>query len=664
MKPRLTAFWHLYIYVYFTIFSLYSALKIKISSQKMMKVLANEQAVNSLFLKLIISNDVRNYSGFLLLSALLASEIAPFREQYIKYCRDCSIYFFLSIQKHSKKWGNLDLSQIISADCISATQIKFHQHESTIVPFFMENGIFPLLSNNFKPSQWAMETFFIFIRDAVALQLNPDWSSWCGDIDLKTDHFDPDLWNSSDKLWRFLNFKCLERMNRSKRITVRWKFLSTFKWKNDSPKEALMKIISILAVYRSLKDLDEFFMQEQIIIKSTLNSLLDNIVQRKDRNEVTRKISRVAVKLVKYCGLVTTQMKYSTTSSKRFLNEIYDLLHDEPSVNSSWFLNLIYVALRTSGFILTDAYEPIIDWIFNLDTSTANICQLLEIAGKFRPKLRAQIILRLSLDHFLFSSVYKKCPSHCKSSLVPFENRIRALFSKQFKFPKNSLELKIPYAQKDHFWHLLKIIIERERTIFTHNSSIFMEGFDLCTFRSLDVFFEHFLKTFLAQSAFYHYLGSENDDKPIIIPSIQIPAIVVHILVSVLARSVILNFKIPFYIHFDLFKAALDEQTFQFHKIRKLKNEFYNYRHLSTNSKNAKDCDNINRNEMDLVFLVNYLIKVSSSLTSHEAVASDWDVLRLIEKQQKGIQTAIKNNFPSDIPLNSAEIYSLIFNRK
>jgi hypothetical protein len=650
MKILPNSLWFLFIYITSSLYII-NGLRIKYSNQLMMKQLINEQSVDSLFLKLMISSNSKDTSGLLLLSKLLASETSPFRRQYTKYCREYSIFTFLTIQKLLKAHKHLDFTQILSVDCISASQIKFNQYEPAILQFFKTKGIHPILSNNFKPSQWSLNAFFNFVRDAVAFQLKPDWSSWCGDVDLENDHFHPDLWNSNDKLWRFLNYKCIERMNQSKRITVRWKFLSIFKGKNHTSKEALMKIVSIAAAYRVLNDANGYLLLDKRTTEANLKDLYSF------ENSLNTRISRVAARLIKYCGV---NPKHSAISLTKFLPEIYALLQDEPNVNSSWLLNLIYVIVRSSVSMLGEG--QIIDWFFALDPSVTNICQLLELSGKFRVKLRKQIILRLNQDNVLFSKCYKECPAQFKSnSIVPFENRIKTLLKTQLKFPKHSIELKILHAHKDQFWYLLRVIIETEKVIFNHNCAIFKEGFGLYTFRSLDHFFEHFLQTFLTRHSFYHNLGNEKGGRPVIIPNIRIPEKVVQILVSVLARSAILNFKVPFYLYFDLFKTALDARRFQFQRVLKMKKEFYSYQYL-TDKDHVKDCDYINRNENDLDFLVDYLKKVGSELPSLRVV-SQWTVLDLIEGHQNGIRSAIKNIFPSDIPFSYFEMYSLIFNR-
>ena len=658
-----TAFWLLFIYISSTIKSS-MALKITASSSKMMKELNNGKSAESLFLELMTSSR-KGFGEFSLLSTLLASEITPFRKQYLKFCKSFTIYTFLGILKYAGKYKKLDLTEIISADCISASRIKFINYEERLVPFFIERRSFPILSKDFKPSQWSIESFSIFVRDALAYQLKPDWSSWCGDVDLSATHFHENLWNSSDKLWRFLNYKCIQRMTtESKRIMMRGRFLSIFSPKDDSPKEALMKIVTLSAAHRALKGFGGEFPQELGIIRDNFNSLLDGIVETFKLDDKTIRIPWTAARLIQNCGIIPKQMKFAYLSPRRLLPEIYSFLSDEPSVNSSWLLNLIYLALKSPGFMTNDtAFTQLSNWFFRLDPSISNICQLLEIVNDSKPKFRVQIILQLGLDTVMLSSVYKEFPAHCKSRTVPFKTRVRTLLSIQRTFPNQALLLRIPFEQKDEFWFLFKVIIEKESTIFTHNSAVFELGFDLFAFKSLDHFFEHFLQTFLDKSGFYHFIESENDGRPVIVPSLQTPEKVIQILFSVLARSVILGFKVPFYIHVQLFKTAIKDGRYQFSKILKLKRLFHNNRLLLDNQ-DVADCESVNRNDRDLNVLIEHITNISKRKPS-PVLVSESTIIRLIERQIHGIKSAIKNNFPTDVPLKFSEIYYLIiFNRQ
>lgn len=632
------------------------ALKISVLPLKMMKELNCEKSVESLFLELIsLENGGRG--GFHLLATLLKSQSTPFRRQYLKFCETYTVFGFLGIQKYSRKYRSLDISQIISPDCISASKIEFgfDLYEDFLISFFKRRGSSPILSKNYKPSQWSDKVFFSTIRQAVDMNLKPDWNSWCGDVNIHTNHFSQHLWNSDDKLWRLLNYKCIKRMTKSNRIMMRVKFLEIFKPNQDSAREALMKIISLTASFQTLRSLNVKFPKENPVIQQHLNMLLYYITSKCQASSI---IASTASRLIKHGVFVSNDM-----ATRKIISELFLILKDEPAVNSSWLLNLIYLALRSSQFMISDStVNRIINWFFSLNPSIPNTCQLLEIINSIdRPELMKTTIGKIGNDRILISDVYKECPAIFKSMRVPFETRLKLFMVNQRTFPRQVLTLKIPFSRKNDFSFLLDVILDKEPIIFTQNHVTFETGYNNFIFQNLETFFVHFLETFLSQQELYLLIGYKTDGRiPVIVLSLKVPKRVVFILMSVLIRSLVLNFKVPFHLHWEYFSTVfLGNNSAKLSKSLRLKKLFYNDKH-NTRDIDLIECEKVNKNVGNKEMLFEYL-RNANTRSPIQTQVSYLTLLNLIEAQLHSVAASIANVFTAEVPFKSRDIYHLIF---
>ena len=633
----------------------------------MLKELTTDQTLNSLFLELMKK---RYTDGMRLLSKLLESETTPFMKQYIKHCKSFTLNTFLTIRYQSITDPSLDVSQLLSPYCVAASNVNFSEFEDRFIDFFEDKTIRVISSNNFKPSQWSFSAFNLLVREADFLQLKIDWSSWCGDANLVGEHFNPEFWNTEDgNLWRLLNYKCVKRMTESRRILIRSKFPAIFKLNTfDSSKLALMKIITLAATYLVFKELRVDFPKEAATIKQNINSLLKHIINNHKMGEDSLSLLRTAAKIIKNCGIQLEASNFAAQSPKRVLSLVYHLLKGlDGIVNSSWLLNLIYLSVKNPNYISIDtSINKIIDWFFELNPSVQNICQLLEIfeeAGSYS-RLQTSILSKLGLDTDLLSQVHKQCPKHSNSLIVPFESRISTILKRKRVLFSRIMRLNIPATGKDNFWALLRIII-REPTIFNHNNVIFENGFSSAHFFSLDRFFEHFLDIFLNNPALYLLTGTEKKNgKPIIVPSLKTPERVIRVLFAVLARSVILNFKVPFYIHYELFSARFStskNKNGHFSSILKMKRIFVSDRNL-IDSSDVIACDRINKEGGNVDLVSEHLVNVCTRTASHARV-SDSTFIRLMEAQFQAVHRGIYKIFPQDVVFKPEELYSLMFMR-
>ena len=658
--------------IYLLNISIAPALKIKINPLIMMKEMKSVITVESLFQELTSINKKPGNSKLKLLAVFLRNP--SFEQQYIKFCKTYSIYNFLCLGLQASH-PSLDASRIFSPDCIAASGAKFISFEEKLVPFLQSKNSNPVLSNNFKPSQWSINQFIIFLNDAMKGNSEIDWTAWCGDVDLSSDHFNYKIWDdpvNGNDLWKFLNYKCIERMTiQSKRIMSRSRYLTIFKPQfTDTQNQLLMKIINLSAAQINLKYFNQGALHEFVknvdTIKNLVASLLRQLVKKKKGDPYSTSISRTTAILVKNCGIATDILPYVSHSSQNILSEIYRFLKDDPTVNDSWLLNLIYLMVNVQQILLSDHENQItIKWFFDLNPSIPNICQLLEIIGlKRNQKFRKLVLEILNSDGARLSKVYWQCPKFINSPVVPLNKRIQLILKRKRMFPSRSLRLKVLQRERNQFWSLVQLIKRFETPIFSHNTAIFETGFDLATFRGLDHFFEHFLDCFLNNPVLYHIVAysEEAEQKPIIVPSLVLPMKMLKLLFSVLARAAILDFKVPFYIHFDFFASAHNHNV-RGHliEVHKLKRMFYKNRNLA-DATQISTCEHINvEADNDQMFL-EHLQQVCTKLTSPHLVL-DSSIVNILEWQLVGIHSALNEMFPKEIYIEMGDLYSFIFNR-
>lgn len=627
----------------------------------MMKVIPTENSVESLFWELMKEQKRFKIGGLRLLSVLLESDRTPFMKQYIKLCKSFTLHTFLSIRYQVILDKSLNLSKILSPDCIAASKVNFSEFESRYIGFLENKGITVIESKSFKPSQWSIGNFHSFVREADFLGTRIDWSSWCGDSDLTGEHFNAEFWDSSDRLWRLLNYKCIQKLTENRRIFLRARFPSIFKVNSeDSPRSTLMKIVTLGATNLAFKEIHRHYPQEHAIIKENINSLLRQtlIIYKTDPSAIS--VPWTAAKIIKICEIRPEILNLSAHSTKQSLLEVYRLLKDFHLVTSSWLLNLIYIFTRDPNRFT--AADKIIDWFFELNPSTQNICQLLEILGiKKNLELKESVLLRFGLDQI--SQIHKECPKYCNSLLVPIEARMKTVLQRKRIFMGQVLKFNVPVSEKDHFWVLLKLIYKFEPTILLHNYAKFEKGFGSMPFHSLDRFLEHFLETFLKYPALYILISIESDGKPVIIPSLIVPEKLTRLLFSIIARSVILGFSVPFHIHYDYFYAGFSYIEYdQLPRILKIKRLYYKNRQLIDNS-DVVECGRVNTHDVNGELLFEHVMKVCTQDPS-PAKVSEPTFLRSIKLQLQAVNKGIYKAFPPDVIFEAKEMYLLLFKRQ
>lgn len=643
-----------------------AALNLKTTSLKMMKEL---KSIDFLFLELMDPDGAFGNNGLRFLSKLLESETFPFLKLYIKHCKSFGESTFIYIKDQSNYDQRLDISRILAPDCISSSKLKFSKYEEQLIPFFESNNIEPLLSNRFKPSKWTIGAFRAFVRQATFRENKPDWTGWCKDIGLKAEHFNSDFWVSNDNLWKLLNYKCFARINERNRIFPKSKFLEIFKPKfGDSIKQTVMKIITLGATFIAYKETDTNSPCQKTdqLFKDNAKSLLNHILSvfKVTNDKTVYSIVCVAAKILKNCGLnLNMQNSNAWPCSKKVLKIVYDFLKDFPLVNSSWLLNLIYLSIkRREYFKIDNSIDNIIDLFFELVPSIPSICQLLEIIGLKKSKLRISIISKLSSKGELISKVYQECPRSCNTLLVPLKDRVKTVLMSKRTFSKEILKLVIPSKDKDQFWALLDIILQNEPEIFHYNKVKFERGSKVSFLQNLDEFFKFFLESFLQNPILYIQTGIENDFRPIIVPSLLIPARVAQILFKVLTRSIILDFKVPFIVNSEFFDAAYNGRDHgRFAKLIRIKRMFYGNPRILDNY-DALACDRINQNDDDIELITTHIKNVCKR-ESTTMKAPHKLCLRLLESQFHAVYNGIFSIFPSYVTFKAEEIFSLIFMR-
>lgn len=641
------------------------ALKVRISPLILIKEMKSVRTLESLFTELTKFTGKSRNSRLRLLAALLKSPSID--QQYIINCKTFSIFTFLCFGFQVRNDPTLDVSRIMSPDCIAASGANFSVFEDKLAPFIKSRGSSPVLSSNFKPSQWTTRQLTAFLNEAASTA-DMDWSSWCGDSGLTGEHFSSEIWNNralNNNLWKFLNYKCIERMTiQSKRIMLRSRYPLIFKTiDKNTQKHLLMKIISLCAAQINLKSFNEGNVHEFNVIKDVANSLMTQLMSSQRSGKYSSSIARTAAKLLRNCEIISGILPFVTQSPRNILTEVYRFLEDEPMVNDSWLLNFIYVALNVKHFLLNDlSDQKIIRWFFQLNPSVPNVCQLLEIIGTQRNQRFRESALRfLNSDASLLSKVHWQCPKLFSSLAVPLIERIKMILKVKMIFPMHSLKMKLLQSESNRIWSLVQLIQKHEQTIFIHNTAVFESGFNLVSFPNLQRFFEHFLDCFLSYPALYHVMAysEETHPRPVIVPSLALPMKMLKILFLVLARAAILDFKVPFFIHFQFFAAAHNHNPRDnFIKALKLKRMFYK----DTSREDEfmlTSCEQVNSDE---VTLVDHMEQLCAQDKFH-GLYYDSIVYRILEWQIFGINSALTEMFPKEIPISSKELYLFIFNR-
>ena len=442
-----------------------------------------------------------------------------------------------------------------------------------------------------------------------------------------------------------------------------------------------MKLISLGASFKLLTAMGTDFDFEHFAIITNVNEILNQILLKFDAHAKCKRyfnIISVSSRLIKYCGIVIDSkgllsLPIPPPSITLFMN-IYKILKDEPLVNGSWFLNLFYLAVLCPQNALNPNFLiQLVDWFFTLSPSKFDTCQLLEIISVRNNQKHlipyAHVIKKLGFKSVLFSKIYQQCPSLCKSFAVPLKARIKVMLRKHRTFRVEPLKLNLSARNRNNFRFLVLFIIETGNSIFNHNCAIFNNN-NNSTFKSLDQFFEHFLKMFLTQQTFYDRLGVDSSgDRPIILPNLKCPKKVLKIVFLVLSRSVVLNFKIPFSIPSKLFCAALTiTHCLRHSSVLRVKLLFFNNFFIENNYELIK-IEQVNQNDNDSNLLMGYLSsctdnKSKSSDIINRRTVPDRIVFKLIIYLLEGIHSGVFETFLSEVPFTCFEIYNLMFNRQ
>ena len=286
------------------------------------------------------------------------------------------------------------------------------------------------------------------LTEASFLKLNWDWNSLCADAALEVGQLSQEIWNSHERLWRFLNYSCLSKMEESKRVMLKNTYISVFRSHPlDSREDLAMKIISTLAAFLKLKfGMTAKDMENSREIK-TIRAQITDLFSKFTNSEQNEGFSSVLKILIDYFIFDGTLIVHD---HNLLCAVIIKNLIDHPNVTSSWMIDLNLVLAQFNSFLLDNlTFIGIIDWFLDKNPTHDELCHFLKIVSvtEMAELVNSALIDRVDEDQI--SVVYKKCPKLSSNLRVPFKTRLNLFLSSKRKFHNTALTIKVQENMKN-----------------------------------------------------------------------------------------------------------------------------------------------------------------------------------------------------------------------